>query len=322
MECFIIDIDGFSGKPSLSAQQIIVPREIGIVRCNISLEGRLDVTASYSMYYLGGLTEEFLEANSQTITYQQRRIHGYSIKEKHILKALPKKALHFTLPNDPVEAAQMAIDTVKWRVMSELFGGQQHKLPITLIHKGGPEGEWMRPLAVLIIKTLSRAVTVLDLNDYSCPRVNKLLQNNAARVLIQSQFTCNVGMHSGMVTDTSQKWQRHCPQAECLAFAHWISVHCKPSTDETGRVLIRHTVSNTKDVVGLILKSRLSGGRPPSALWAYDNQSNKCRNFIKNVLMRHKLYLPEKEITTVYHMVKNELQRKLSSDTPVSVDER
>lgn len=290
-ECLLVDIDGFSGAAADAAAgpaagNTLIPREIGIVQLRMAADAPPALVAVQSMYFTGGMTPEFRRANAGGLAYQSRSVHGFPTDDNSFRHAVPAGALAFRLPHDPVAAA-LEGETIAALRLSAIALGFDPTSRVVLMHKGGSEGRWLAPLAARMAAARRAPVDVVDLNDFSCPRVGALLRAHPRLPsAIEEWCGCGEGVH----VHCRRRWARHCPQAECLVLAGWTAAVCR--LDAHGQLTRRPTL----DAEGL---ERLLAARPhhlPSAAtWKAaapgTSAYRRCQNFIRAALMRGKEYV-------------------------------
>lgn len=295
VHCLIADVDGFSGRPAREAPAVLIPREIGVVWLQLGRGARVHL--AQSLYFRGGLSREFRAKNGEAISYQTRSVSGYPQGDDEFVRTLPRGALLFALPDDPVaaEAESEAVAAQRLGAITVGIGGAD---PVVLVHKGGTEGRWLAALAA----RLGRPASVVDLNDFSCPKVDDALADPALRAAVEAHCRCDVGVH-GRLSRHGQRWARHCPQGECLFFAAWIAALCRPA-EPCGRVagLTRAPTLDAGGLDAFVAAACRQGSCPPAKDWVAPPNSaawHRCANFVGAALMRAKEYVPPADIAAV-----------------------
>lgn len=280
--CLIVDIDGFWGRDPATNRQVIVPREIAISRCDLAAGGGGSVHKVDTLYYHGGLSFQFRKRNGATHNYQSKNVHGFPRYDQKLIESIPADAMLLKLAENPTSAAEEGKKTAGYR-LSAIVDEIDPTTMLFLMHKGGGEGQWLRPLGRAISKTRSGGVSVVDLEDIGCPKAGTLLENG-----LVVKTTCNSDVH-GLVKDKT-KWAHHCPQSECAAYAHWVLTSCCVVDSKLSRV-------DTLDMraVAKAIADNAHKLRPPAPeIWtsAVTDSCNfgRCQRYIRELLRQKCLH--------------------------------
>jgi len=299
LECFIVDIDGFAGQPVTDAppQQVIVPREAGIVHLSLGEGKKARICSSQGFYFYGGLSPKFVKLNMRSFSYQTRCVHGYPRNDNSFCQSLPATATAVQLSSDPQEAARDGAESLAC-CLAATAAKLNSALPILLVHKGGNEKDWLAPLARQIAAGRAGDVRVFDLNDLSCPKVSNLLYHSRIRAQVDAVCRCTAKVH-GSLRSRYRDWARHCPQAECLALAAWISAEC--TWDVSRPALGRAPTLSTEELDRLITRICQHQTPPPVAVWIAAAGSvaarARCENYVRAALARVEAYIPPEGVT-------------------------
>jgi hypothetical protein len=291
LECLLVDIDGFSGQ-SRAGRTVMIPREIGFAR--LRMGPRPVVLSSLSLYFRGGLATEFSAANAKSLRYQARSVHGYPLGNDDLVRVVPACGILLSLPDEAEEAAAAGEASAAWR-LAGMSLEIDAATPLVLVHKGGPEGAWLSRLAAQMAAVRRGAVTVCNLDDFACPKVDELLRDAALRARVERACACSMAVHSRLARKR-QKWCRHCPQAECLALAAWVGKTC---TADRGR-LERPPTVGAVELDALVARACRRSPAPAPDTWAAAsrdaNAHARCRNYVRAALQREKEHASDAQV--------------------------
>jgi len=221
----IFDVDGFMGKIQKKDcirpdRTLLIPREASFLSYEF---GKKDQSLPESLYFTGGMSPSFIEDNRTTLNYQANHIHGLPLDITAQQSALyPRIELSEGGCEIEKEISFYMVTRLTSAMTDRISSDIRH---IILIHKGGPENQWLIEVGNNLKRRFPLDIGIIDLNDFGCPKVDTQLKSYRTRDKLINRYTCGPAVHNRIAAKGQMAWAKHCPQIECLVLKEWVDAH-------------------------------------------------------------------------------------------------
>ncbi|QXP50095.1 I267L [African swine fever virus] len=258
----LIDVDGFMGQlyNENGTQTILIPREVVIFYWEKNTPSKI-----LQLFFHGGIDPIFEKINQRSFSFQSRHIHHFTLDESPLPNSI-------ALPTDTLQAFKAG----KKMIFQHLVKITKDHEQILLLHKGGPEGEWVRSFNI-------PNATVQNLNDLCCPSVEKLVLKK--RDYISSSIGCPKHIQGS----------NHCPVFECHVLFKWI----QENTSIVQGVLERPSLPYEK--ADLFIEHRINMVDNHPFKKDSIKQNQKKKNWIATQFVQHGIYVDNGILSKIYN---------------------